>query len=497
MRRLKILTRTLLIFSIIDFVLAAPVAVRERPKIVTAASQKRGDPLDWEWSPNVHGSDPTPTSSPDWSDILSQIPHVDSPTLPSDSLDWGSLNVHGSDHIPPSNLDWSDILSQIPHVDSPTLPSGSLDWGVSPNVHGSDHTPPFRPELTNILSQIPHADSPPLPSDSMDWGVSPNVHGSDHIPPPSPELTNILSQIPHADSPSPPWGSTNVPRPVYAPPSRTRPPGGLGLVYAPPSRGWPSSSWRRPIAPRPRPTWPRPIAPWPPSGWPPNARPPSGWPPNVRPPSGWPPNARPPSGWPPNARPPSGWPPNARLPGAQPPSPDSTGLPEKLRTALQAARQQYINNGLPSPQRPGSSTGNVPPEPPTRSQLRVGSMPVTGSLTRPPPSTHASQPGPSVDHFPTPSGFLANPDTSSSTGNMPSPGVNPETHSAPNSETLPPGFWDDIWKDIPSEFRDDFSKDKIKRRISGSDAVHLAREDPRSTNILTSMISHHLTVFNS
>ena len=50
-----ILTRTLLILFIINFALAAPVAVRERPEVrlganvkrdVTAAPQKRWDPLD-------------------------------------------------------------------------------------------------------------------------------------------------------------------------------------------------------------------------------------------------------------------------------------------------------------------------------------------------------------------------------------------------------------------------------------------------------------------
>ena len=50
-----------------------------------------------------------------------------------------------------------------------------------------------------------------------------------------------------------------------------------------------------------------------------------------------------------------------------------------------------------------------------------------------------------------------------------------EAHSVPSAETIPPDFWDDIWKDIPSAFRDDFLKGKIKRRISDSNAVHLAR----------------------
>ena len=98
----------------------------------------------------------------------------------------------------------------------------------------------------------------------------------------------------------------------------------------------------------------------------------------------------------------------------------------------------------------------------------------------PPPSTPASQPEPSEDRFPKPSSFSANPDTSSSTGSQPSPGAMQETHSVPSAETIPPDFWDDIWKDIPRVFRDDFSKGKIMRRISGSDAVHLAQKNPRT-----------------
>ena len=107
-------------------------------------------------------------------------------------------------------------------------------------------------------------------------------------------------------------------------------------------------------------------------------------------------------------------------------------------------------------------------------------MPEAGSSIPLPPSTPASQPGPIEDR---PSGFPANPGASSSTGYQPSPGVmqethsvpsaedqpNPEakqeTHSAPSTEDLPPDFWDGVWKDLPSAFKDAFSKSGIKPRI--------------------------------
>src|SRR6266852_6895333 len=70
MRQHKILTRTLLILSIINFALTAPVAVQRRPEVrldanvsgkVTAASQNRQDSLDKRGSTNVPGPyDATP-----------------------------------------------------------------------------------------------------------------------------------------------------------------------------------------------------------------------------------------------------------------------------------------------------------------------------------------------------------------------------------------------------------------------------------------------------
>ena len=102
----------------------------------------------------------------------------------------------------------------------------------------------------------------------------------------------------------------------------------------------------------------------------------------------------------------------------------------------------------------------------------AGSLPRLPSLPTPP---HPSQPGPSEDHSPNPSGPSANPDTPPATGstdNQPappqSPEVDPQVHSMLNPEPFPAEFWDKVLKGM------------FKRRISGSDAVNLARKDTRS-----------------
>jgi hypothetical protein len=150
---------------------------------------------------------------------------------------------------------------------------------------------------------------------------------------------------------------------------------------------------------------------------------------------------------------------------APPPSPDLTDILSQMAAHA---------DSLSPPDSPWLSIGTdyVPPSPgsPTESRLPVGSMPVAGSLSPPPsPPPHPSQPGPSEDRFPSPSGFSVNPNTLSATGSTvnqqippQSPGVDPEIHAPLNLEPFPTKFWDK------------FSKDRIKRRISGSDAVNLA-----------------------
>jgi hypothetical protein len=133
----------------------------------------------------------------------------------------------------------------------------------------------------------------------------------------------------------------------------------------------------------------------------------------------------------------------------------------------------------PGPSSPGysvSSTANnyVPLSPgwPEGSRLPVGSMPVAGSLSSPPPyPPRPSQPGPSEgSHGSGPPGFSVNPGTLSSTGssNEPTPPLDPELHSLLDPEPFPTDFWDN------------FLKGKLKRHMSDSDAVYLAQKDPRS-----------------
>jgi len=138
MRQHKILTWTLLILSIINFALAAPAAVRERPKVrldanvtrnVTAASQKRWDPVDnsdFGGSPNIPGPDYATPPSPDLADILFQIPHADmlppTPDSPGHLAGSGPTNLPRPNHALPPNLDSTDLSGQHGYTDSPWRP---------------------------------------------------------------------------------------------------------------------------------------------------------------------------------------------------------------------------------------------------------------------------------------------------------------------------------------------------------------------------------------
>jgi hypothetical protein len=230
MRQHKILTRILLILSIINFALAAPAA-RWRPEVrldanvrrdVTAASQKPGSSLD--------GPDHAPAPSPDFTDTLPQTPYADSPPLTP-------TPDHAPDHAPAPSPDLADILS---HAHTPPTPGYAPDYALTPSPdltdilpyyanlppttptseHALDHEPAPSPDLAGIL---PYADStPPTPGYAPDhapapspdltnilswYGNSPTPdHGLDHVPAPSPDLADILSEIPHADS-TPPTGS--------------------------------------------------------------------------------------------------------------------------------------------------------------------------------------------------------------------------------------------------------------------------------------------------
>ncbi len=181
MRQHKILTRTLLILSIINFALAAPVAVRERPEVrldangtrnVTAASQKRWDPLD----------------------------------------EGGSTNVPGPDHAPPPNLDSTDSsIWQLSPLHSPDSLGSLKGWHYVPPSPGSLSPPPPESGSTNL----PLPDHPPPPSlDSTSWeeltrmfGIA-GQHRYTGSPPHSPNSPELLTGPDHVPpSPGPPTGS--------------------------------------------------------------------------------------------------------------------------------------------------------------------------------------------------------------------------------------------------------------------------------------------------
>ena len=416
MQQYKMLTRTILMLSIINFTLPAPLPVRERPEVrldanvarnMTAASQKRGDS---SGSTKVPGPDLALPPSPDSTDTIlrlidfgppyspesstgyvqpspisptgSQLPAGSMPvasTLLSSPPEKVSMDVPGPHHTPVPT-DWSESMQHVgfgmvgQHRQTNNPPLG---WGELPNLHRPDHTPvpsldstPWS-ELTQYVKSTMEAQHrqihSPLPpwadSEPLDWGTL-NVPVLDHVPPPSPDFAAILSQIPHADSP----------------PTLDSLGSSTGSHYVPPSPG-------------------------PPTG----------------------------------------------LVGPMPVVGSLSPLPPPL----------------PHPNEPGLSDDRYPP----------GFEPKPGSShDRYSPGLEPKpDPGPSHDRYPP--GFEPKPNTLPSTGSTgtqpisPQPesqGVDPETHPLLNSETFPIEFWNKLFKG------------KVKRRISGSNSVGLAQKDPRS-----------------
>jgi hypothetical protein len=285
-----------------------------------------------------------------------------------------------------------------------------------------------------------------------DWG-SPNVPEPDHAPPPSPDPTDLLSKILNI-----PWSQIAQITEQLAGQHRhaDRPP-------PPPDIPGLLTGSRLPVAGSLSPPLPPPLHPSQPGPSEDHSSGPQGSPVkaysfssinnyHVPPNPGWPTGLRLPMGSMPVA--------GSRPPPLSPPPhpgpsedyfPGPPGFPERTYTLF-------------------SSTGNhyVPPSPgrPTGSRLPVGSMPMVGSLSPPPPPPpHPGQPEPSEDRSPGLLGFSAEPETPPQ-----SPGLDPEMHSLMNPEPIPSEleFWDKLFKG------------KIKRRMSGSDAVNLAQKDPKS-----------------
>jgi hypothetical protein len=196
MRQHKILTRTLLILSILNFALAAPVAVREGFEVrldanvtrnVTTASQNRRGQLDGAEGelppPNLVYS---PPPSPVLEDTLSQMA--------------GQLaEQHGyTDSQPPPSSLGSSKGPRLPVASSLSHPPESLPL----NVLGSDHVPPQSAVLTNTAERHSLGSLRfKRPASSLSHPPEiwpPKVPVSDHAPPKrlkSAVLADIMSQI--------------------------------------------------------------------------------------------------------------------------------------------------------------------------------------------------------------------------------------------------------------------------------------------------------------
>ena len=267
-------------------------------------------------------------------------------------------------------------------------------------------------------------------------------------PPPSPDSTDILLQKPVAeqhmtDNPRrPPWSSTGPRLPLGLMPavgSLLLPPesGSLNVPQAGPAHVPPQSQdsmhWTERVGPPPQ--WSQNFDPLPPSA-------PPEWPQRIGLPPGLPPSAPGPSQWSQKGGPPP--------PSAPPPSLDSTELSQRVRIFL----------SLPPPNPALGSTDLS-----QRVRILPGSHPlpqrVLPSLASP-DSTDRSQRVPPNSKLPSRLGPSDQPTP------LQSLGADPETHPLVNpAESLLGEFWDNLLKG------------KIKRRMSGSDAVTLEQEDPR------------------
>src|SRR6266849_1749723 len=171
MRLHKILTRTLLILSIINFALTAPVAVRGRPEVrfdanvsgkVTAAPQKRQDSLDKRGSStNVPGPDnaPLPSSLTEHMAYPASLPPAPDSLGSGSRLPVGSMPVAGSLSPPPPPSPYlSQRGSSEDRFPSPSGVSVNPDtlWATGPT--GYQSTPPQGPEVDPEIHSLLNPD---------------------------------------------------------------------------------------------------------------------------------------------------------------------------------------------------------------------------------------------------------------------------------------------------------------------------------------------------
>ena len=192
--------------SIINFALAAPVAVRERPEVrldvsvtrnVKAVSQKRWDPEDGELPlPMVPGYHPPPPS-PDLSEILSEIQYAHNSPIPDSPASESSFGyaLPNLDHTQAPSPELTEILSQIPSADRPppTLDTGSLSGSAVPSP---GHLQPPSPGLESLLSQISYSELPtPNSPGSLPESDYESVPSPSHVPRPHPGSPDVWSQV--------------------------------------------------------------------------------------------------------------------------------------------------------------------------------------------------------------------------------------------------------------------------------------------------------------
>ena len=234
MRQHKVLTRSLLVLSIINFVLAAPAAVRERPEVrldanvtrnVTTALQKRWNSLDRRGSPNVPEADHAPLPIPDSTDMRGQMLSIPwSQTL--DRLAEQHRRTDNpsssSNYVPPSP--GSATGSRLPMGFLPDLNLLPVADSLSPSPFPSPHPAPLEDHSPGPpgLSAEPdkfsstsnhYASAGPeystgsrLPVESMlDLNLSPVAESLSPPPPPWPRPGGPSHPWPSEDrSPGPP-----------------------------------------------------------------------------------------------------------------------------------------------------------------------------------------------------------------------------------------------------------------------------------------------------
>ena len=401
MRLYKILTRTLLILSIINFALAAPVAVQERHEVRLDVGVTRAAPSQKRWNDGPGGStimpgpDRASPQSLDSTDSSQEAPTSPTGSVGSNSESTPVGSPGPSSHPPPSSHPSPNLSGS-----SEDRSQDPLGLSLKPNtfqLKGSTSNNPVPLVPTDFRDKLPVGSMPvagsllPPPQSLL---PKPNLPGSDHPPPPSlrPTATGSLKRPlppPFRLSPSRPGPSRDRPPSFSVTPDNARPQSPdpsteLSLRIGPPTPSMDSTDLSQRIGP------------------------------------------------PPSA------PPNPAL--------DGTDLLQRVQMMLTGLRPLPSALNMDStgwPQRVPPSAGSQ-----TGSRLLV---PMAGSLSLPPPpSPHPSQPGSSEDRFPDPLGLSLNPNTfesKGSTSSNPTPpqslGVGPETHSPPpNARPFPTELWD-------------------------------------------------------